>query len=163
MKAIKFFIPAVAAFAVMAVTAACGGNKQNADSETVTDAEVASELVAETGTSEPAPVIGSSVLELTDNSTIAPASVPVIIDFNATWCPPCQRFKPIFHEVAEAYKDKFVFYSVDTDVNPAMAETYGITSIPTVAVLYPDGRIEKSEPGFMDKAEFEKFLAGVGR
>ncbi|MDE6557425.1 MAG: thioredoxin family protein, partial [Duncaniella sp.] len=100
-----------------------------------------------------------AVVESLTNGTIAPhATLPTVIDFNATWCPPCQKFAPIFHEVAEEMKGKALFMSVDVDKNAAVARQFGVQSIPQISILYPDGTV-RSTVGFMPKEEFLKFLA----
>lgn len=82
--------------------------------------------------------------------------LPVVIDFNATWCGPCMRFKPTFDKVASEY-DGAVFLSVDVDNNPKAAEQFGVTSIPMITVLMPDGTTQSSV-GYMEEDEFRKFL-----
>ena len=91
--------------------------------------------------------------------TLAPHStLPIVIDFNATWCGPCRQFAPIFHEVAEELKGKALFYSVDVDRNELVARQFGVRSIPQISILYPDGTV-RTTVGFMPKEEFIKFLA----
>ena len=55
----------------------------------------------------------------------------VIVDFTATWCPPCQMIKPKFHELAEANSDSYTCVAVDVDANAETAEACGITCMPT--------------------------------
>lgn len=59
---------------------------------------------------------------------------PAIVDFNATWCGPCQRIAPILEDLANEYKDQIVVYKVDVDKCKAIAESFGIRSIP--AIIY---------------------------
>merc|ERR1712232_130126 len=54
----------------------------------------------------------------------------VVVDFTATWCPPCQMIKPKFHELAEK-ETEVVFIAVDVDENAETAEACGITCMPT--------------------------------
>lgn len=64
---------------------------------------------------------------------------PGIIDFNATWCGPCRQMKPVFHQLARKYGDKYNFISIDIDQYPELAEKYHIQSIPTFVFIDADG------------------------
>lgn len=98
-------------------------------------------------------------IEYTDNATIKPDSkLPVIIDFNATWCGPCQRFAPIFEAVAKEYEGKAVFMSVDVDNSPVAAQQFEVNAIPQLTILMPDGSVNSSV-GFMEKDAFLSFIA----
>lgn len=102
-----------------------------------------------------------SVVEYTQNATIAPDSkLPIIIDFNATWCGPCQRFAPIFEAVAKEYKGKAIFMSVNVDNSPNAARQFEVSAIPQVSILMPDGTIT-STVGYMEKAQFLQFLKDI--
>lgn len=94
----------------------------------------------------------------TKNAEISPdKKLPVVIDFNATWCGPCQRFAPIFEETAKAYKGKAIFMSVDVDKAPEAARQFEVSAIPQVSILMPDGTIT-STVGYMEKAQLLEFL-----
>ncbi len=82
--------------------------------------------------------------------------LPVVIDFNATWCGPCKRFEPVFEEAAKAHPEA-IFLSIDVDDNPKAAEQFGVHNIPMVVVLMPDGTT-RSQVGAMEEAEFAEFL-----
>lgn len=99
-----------------------------------------------------------SVVVLEGNDTIKAMDVPVFIDFNATWCGPCKAFAPIYDQVAEKFQGKALFYSVDVDKFPGLAQVYSVSAIPQVSILYPDGTIYNSEPGLMDAESFEALV-----
>lgn len=61
-----------------------------------------------------------------------------LLDFYAGWCGPCQTMKPVFEEVEKEFGDRIKFTRVDVDSDPALAEKYGVMSIP-VFVLLKDG------------------------
>ena len=82
--------------------------------------------------------------------------LPVVIDFNATWCGPCKRFEPVFEASAKALPEA-IYLSVDVDDNPKAADQFGVRTIPMVVVLMPDGTT-RSRVGAMDEAEFAEFL-----
>ena len=64
-------------------------------------------------------------------------TLPTIIDFNAVWCGPCQRFTPIFARVARNIMAEAIFMSVDVDKSSELARMFEVRSIPQLTVLMP--------------------------
>jgi thioredoxin 1 len=62
------------------------------------------------------------------------SSLPVLVDFTATWCAPCRIMDPILAELAEERSDLRVV-KVDVDANQATAARYGVLSMPTFMVF----------------------------
>lgn len=79
-----------------------------------------------------------------------------IVDFNATWCGPCQMLKPILEKVAEEHPE-LKFLSVDTDEVPSAAEQFAVYSIPNVVILQ-DGKEVSRNVGYLPEPGFKKFL-----
>jgi len=105
---------------------------------------------------------------VTDTASVVKTAVPsddpvptadraVVIDFSATWCGPCQQFKPIFHKVAEDFASKATFYTVDVDDCKNLADKYKVSSIPCVVVL-KQGAEPVTHVGLMDEAEFKALV-----
>lgn len=141
----------ILAAALMALTSCSGSSEKKAADE----AETASPAATEFTYDREINVIEYDSATL--GETLRPdAELPVVIDFNATWCGPCQMFKPVFEKVAEEY-DGAIFLSVDVDNNPAVADQFEVNSIPQVTVLMPDGTT-RSTVGYMDEAAFREFL-----
>lgn len=82
---------------------------------------------------------------------------PIVIDCGATWCGPCQQFKPIFHKVAKEYGAKADFFYVDIDNNPNFANALSISAVPTLFVVLPNGQSTRSE-GLLSEEDFEELL-----
>ena len=83
----------------------------------------------------------------------------VIIDFWAEWCGPCKQFAPIFEKVAENNPD-ITFAKVNTEEQQALADRYGIRSIPTLMVVR-DGIILLNQGGMLPEEAFGKLIDHV--
>ena len=68
---------------------------------------------------------------------------PVIIDFYATWCGPCQALAPMLKRLADEYDGRIKILKVDVDKNQALAAAARIQSIPTLFFITQNGNIER--------------------
>ena len=84
------------------------------------------------------------------------AKEPVLVDFWATWCGPCQMVAPVLEEIAEEMKDAKVC-KIDVDEQPELAREYRVMSIPTLMV-FKDGQAVKREVGAKPKNEILEML-----
>jgi len=82
------------------------------------------------------------------------SDVPVIVDFWATWCGPCQMLAPVISELAEEHPEVKVG-KVNVDSEEGLAIQYGIMSIPTV-MLFKDGSMADRLIGYAEKEDIEK-------
>lgn len=64
---------------------------------------------------------------------------PTIIDFNADWCGPCRMLAPAYDLAAASYADKAEFYSVNVDRFPETSKAFGVSAIPMIVMIMPDG------------------------
>ncbi|MFA6446361.1 MAG: thioredoxin [Candidatus Paceibacterota bacterium] len=64
------------------------------------------------------------------------ADLPVLVDFWATWCGPCQMQNPILEELAKEMDGKLVIGKVNVDANQELAGSYGVMSIPTLKLFH---------------------------
>ncbi|MCM1521692.1 MAG: thioredoxin domain-containing protein [Muribaculaceae bacterium] len=102
------------------------------------------------------------VREVPDEAISPDTNLPIVIDFTAAWCPPCRKFGPIFHSVAEEMEGKAIFLSVNVDNSPTPAIQFGVSSIPQVSVLMPDSSVV-SAVGFMTADELKKFINSAAK
>lgn len=87
----------------------------------------------------------------------ASKSKPVLVDFFAPWCGPCQMQGPIIDELAKEVGDKGVVAKINIDENPETAEKYGVMSIPTL-ILFKDGKPTETMTGQQAKEVLIKFF-----
>ncbi len=77
---------------------------------------------------------------------------PVLIDFYADWCGPCQMMSPIIDEIAEEKEGSLKVGKVNVDENQELAMEYGVMSIPTM-VLFKGGKVENTFVGVRSRSE----------
>ncbi len=75
---------------------------------------------------------------------------PVLVDFWAVWCGPCQMLGPIVEEVASEVAGKVVVGKMNVDENPQTAQKFGIMSIPTI-MIFKGGTVVKQFVGVQSK------------
>ena len=102
-----------------------------------------------------------SVLHLTEESfdqSVLQADKPVLVDFWAPWCGPCQMIGPIIDQLAEEM-DTVVLGKVNVDEQQALAQKHNILSIPTF-LIFKNGQVVDQFSGAMKKEELKARLEG---
>lgn len=84
----------------------------------------------------------------------------VIVDFWATWCPPCRVQLPIMDELAKTLEGSVVVGKVDIDKNKEIATKYGIQSIPTI-IVFKDGEVKQKVMGVHSKEQLIQIIENV--
>ncbi|KAH1065130.1 hypothetical protein J1N35_030117 [Gossypium stocksii] len=70
---------------------------------------------------------------------LANSDKPVLVDFYATWCGPCQFMVPVLNEVSATLKDKIQIVKIDTEKYPSIADKFNIQGLPTF-IIFKDGK-----------------------
>jgi thioredoxin 1 len=91
-----------------------------------------------------------NVTTATFQADVLSSDKPVLVDFWAEWCGPCRMVSPILDEIAGEHADKITIVKVNVDEEPALAQQYGITSIPAMQV-FQGGEVVKSIIGAKPK------------
>lgn len=86
------------------------------------------------------------------------ADKPVLVDFFAPWCGPCQAMAPIIDELAKEFKDRAYIYKVNIDKEHELANRYKVMSIPTI-FIFKDGKVANQFNNVTDKGELAKGLS----
>jgi thioredoxin 1 len=84
-------------------------------------------------------------------------SVPAVIDFYADWCAPCRMVAKVIEELSDEYKDKVIFYKVDTEVEQELAAVFRIQSIPSLLFIPMEG-LPMMQLGALPKKDFKNAI-----
>lgn len=91
------------------------------------------------------------------DTNVVKNTLPVLVDFSATWCGPCRNLAPIVEEFAKANAGKIGVYTIDIDEAREVAEEYGIQAVPTL-MIFDKGKKLAERTGAMPKAALSKWV-----
>lgn len=106
---------------------------------------------------------GEKLLQVTDSefeSTVLQSDKPVLVDFWAAWCGPCQAIGPTVEELADEYEGKVTVAKMNVDENPKTPGRYGIRAIPTL-IVFNGGEVAEQITGAVAKSQIVKALEKV--
>ncbi len=102
----------------------------------------------------------TELLQVTDKnfaSEVLQSTLPVLVDFWATWCGPCRAISPIVEELAKEYSGKVKITKLNVDENPATPSQYGVRGIPTL-ILFKGGKVLNQIVGSVPKARLKAMI-----
>ena len=95
------------------------------------------------------------------NQHINKSDVPIVVDFWAPWCGPCQTMAPAFAQAAQQLEPAYRLAKVDTEVEQMLGSQYGIRSIPTI-VLFKKGKEIARQAGAMGAEDITRWVQQQG-
>ncbi len=101
--------------------------------------------------------MGNAVAVKTDTweQEVLQSASPVMIDFWAVWCGPCQMIAPVVEELATEYQGKVKIGKLNTDENPDIASRYQIMGIPTL-LFFKEGKVVDKVVGAAPKKQLKE-------
>lgn len=99
-------------------------------------------------------------LKITKNnfeSEVLGSREPVLLDFWATWCPPCRMLSPVIEEIAKEYAGRAKVGKVNVDEEPELAAMFRVENIPTVVVM-KGGKIAETAVGYRSREQIAGML-----
>jgi thioredoxin 1 len=96
------------------------------------------------------------VLEVTDatfGDDVLASELPVVVDFWAPWCRPCEALEPVLAGLEEEHAGRLRVARVDVDANPETASRYGVLALPTT-ILFAEGEAQSSVVGARSREHY---------
>ncbi|MEY3501194.1 MAG: thioredoxin [Bacteroidota bacterium] len=96
-------------------------------------------------------------MEKTNFQNLINSEKPVLVDFFATWCGPCQMLSPILKQVKDNVGDRIIIVKIDVDKNQEIASKYNVRGVPTM-MLFQNNKQLWRQSGVISKEEIIKTI-----
>lgn len=100
----------------------------------------------------------TTVSDRTFEEEVLKSELPVLVDFWATWCAPCQMVVPSLEYLAQNYKDKIKIRKLNVDENPKITSRYRVMSIPTL-LFFKDGELKETIVGALPREKIVEVIS----
>lgn len=102
----------------------------------------------------------NNIVELTEanfETEVLQAALPVVVDFYAPWCGPCNMIAPLLEQFADEFAGRLKFTKANVDATPVLASSFEITGVPTL-MLFRGGEPVDQLVGFPGQRQFKAWL-----
>lgn len=99
-------------------------------------------------------------IEEKDFDEVIKTKETVLVDFYATWCPPCKMLAPVLEKVAKKVDDNYLIVKINVDECEKLSKKFGIMSVPTMVFLY-NGEERKRVIGYRQEADIIDTLTNL--
>ena len=96
-------------------------------------------------------------MKMSDFNDIINSKKPVLVDFFATWCGPCQMLLPVLNKVKDSLQDRITIIKIDVDKNQELAQKQQVRGVPTM-MLFQNGKQLWRQSGVLTKEEIIKII-----
>jgi thioredoxin 1 len=106
---------------------------------------------------------GEKVIPVNDlnfEAEVLNSTVPVLVDFSATWCQPCRAIAPLVDQLAGEYEGRVKVTALDIDESPGTAQKYQIRGVPTLLMI-KNGQVVGQQVGAVPKAKIASLINGA--
>jgi len=103
------------------------------------------------------------LLRLTDldfKKEVIESNIPVLVDFWASWCPPCKMMEPLISKLAKEYDGKVKFTKVNVDQHRQLASNHHISGVPTI-IIFKTGKEIQRLVGAQSKEQLKRIIQQV--
>ena len=97
------------------------------------------------------------IKDFKDFNEVVKQDKPVLLDFYADWCGPCQSLMPVVEDIAQEYKDDFEVRKINVDQFSELAQKFNVRSIPALFIMHGE-EVKESFKGYRSKSELKDIL-----